>query len=105
MTRSRGSPAALLYGWRLSGVYTFESGDALTVFNGQSSARDFEPEMPNVIGDPNDGPKTTLEFFNTRPSPIPGQDVKGNARPGIVRGPGINNLDLSLGKTFGIRAA
>ena len=28
--------------------------------------------------------------------------MKGNARPGILRGPGINNLDLSLGKTFGI---
>ena len=78
-----------------------ESGDALTVFNTQSSARDFEPEMPNVIGDPNDGPRTTQEYFNTAAFADPGQDVKGNARPGIVRGPGINNLDLSLGKTFG----
>jgi len=91
-----------LYGWRVSGVYVAESGDALTVFNGQSSARDFEPEMPNVVGDPNDGPKTTLQFFNTGAFADPGQDVKGNARPGILRGPGINNLDLSMGKTFSI---
>ena len=93
-----------LYGWRLSGVYVAESGDALTITNAQSSARDFEPEMPNVIGDPNDGPQTTLEFFNTAAFADPGQDVKGNARPGIVRGPGINNLDLSLGKTFAIQS-
>ncbi len=93
-----------LYGWRVSGVYTAESGDALTVFNAQSSARDFEPDMPNVIGDPNDGPRTTLEYFNTSAFGDPGQDVKGNARPGILRGPGINNLDLSLGKTFGIQS-
>ena len=77
-----------LYGWRVSGVYVAESGDALTVFNGQSSARDFEPEMPNVVGDPNDGPKTTLEYFNTGAFADPGQDVKGNARPGNPARPG-----------------
>ena len=95
-----GLTRALLDDWRVSGVYTFESGDALTIMNGQSSARDFEPEMPNVSGDPNDGPRTTEQFFNVAAFSDPGQDVKGNARPGIVRGPGINNLDLSLGKTF-----
>jgi hypothetical protein len=58
--------------------------------------------VPNVIGDPNDGPRTTLEFFNTAAFADPGQDVKGNARPGALRGPGVNNLDLSLGKSFAI---
>jgi hypothetical protein len=95
-----GVTRGLLRGWRLSGVYTIESGDALTVMNTQSSARDFEPDMPNVAGDPNDGPRTTEQFFNVAAFSDPGQDLKGNARPGIVRGPGINNLDLSLGKVF-----
>jgi hypothetical protein len=95
-----GLARGILHGWRLSGVYTFESGDALTITNAQSSARDFEPDFPNVSGDPNDGPKTTEEFFDTSAFSDPGQDVKGNARPGIVRGPGINNLDLSVGKVF-----
>ena len=98
----KGVTRGLLWGWRASGVYVIESGDALTVLNAQSSARDFEPDMPNVVGDPNDGAKTTLEWFNTAAFADPGQDVKGNARPGIVRGPGVNNLDLSLGKTFAI---
>jgi hypothetical protein len=97
---SQGLRRALIHGWRLSGVYVLESGDALTVYNAQSSARDFEPDLPNVVGDPNDGPRTTDEYFNTAAFADPGQDVKGNARPGIVRGPGINNLDVSLGKTF-----
>jgi hypothetical protein len=96
----KGVAGAALRGWKLSGIYTVESGDALTVFNDQSSARDFEPNFPDVVGDPNDGPRTTEEFFNTSAFSDPGQDVKGNARPGIVRGPGINNLDLSIGKTF-----
>ncbi len=98
----KGVTRGLLWGWRASGVYVIESGDALTVLNAQSSARDFEPDVPNVVGDPNDGAKTTLEWFNTAAFADPGQDVKGNARPGIVRGPGVNNLDLSLGKTFAI---
>ncbi|HXE80325.1 MAG TPA: carboxypeptidase regulatory-like domain-containing protein [Vicinamibacterales bacterium] len=96
----RGLARGVLHGWRISGVYTIESGDALTVLNGQSSARDFEPDMPDVIGDPNNGPKTPNQWFNTAAFSDPGQDVKGNARPGIVRGPGMNNLDLSFGKTF-----
>ena len=32
-------------------------------------------------------PTTTDEFFDTSAFSDPGQDVKGNARPGIVRGP------------------
>jgi hypothetical protein len=95
-----GLARGVLQGWRLSGVYTLESGDALTVLNGQSSARDFEPDLPNVAGDPNAGPKTTEQYFNVNAFTDPGQDVKGNARPGIVRGPGINNLDVSIGKNF-----
>jgi hypothetical protein len=96
----KGLAHGVLHGWRLSGVYTLESGSALTVLNGQSSARDFEPDVPNVVGDPNAGPKTTEEYFNTKAFADPGQDVKGNARPGILRGPGINNLDFSVGKSF-----
>jgi outer membrane receptor protein involved in Fe transport len=95
-----GVTKALLADWTLSGIYTYESGDALTVMNGQSSARDFEPDMPNVTGDPNDGPHTVDQWFNVAAFSDPGFDVKGNARPGIVRAPPINNLDLSIAKTL-----
>ncbi len=94
-----GLSRALLADWTLSGIYTYESGNALTVVNTQSSARDFEPDMPNVSGDPNDGPHTVDQWFNVAAFSDPGFDVKGNARPGIVRGPPINNLDLSIAKT------
>jgi Carboxypeptidase regulatory-like domain len=92
----------LLWGWRVSTITIFESGDALTVFNNQSSARDYEPEMPNLVGDPNlpRGQRTFLRYFNTSAFADPGDDVKGNAGPGIVRGPGINNWDISLAKVF-----
>jgi hypothetical protein len=33
---------------------------------------------------------------------MPPNGVRGNSGPGTVRGPGQNNLDLSLAKTFRI---
>jgi Carboxypeptidase regulatory-like domain/TonB dependent receptor len=92
----------LLWGWRVSTITIFESGDALTVFNNQSSARDFEPDMPDLVGDPNlpRGQRTFLRYFNTSAFADPGDDRKGAAGPGIVRGPGINNWDISLAKVF-----
>ena len=95
-------PRALLYGWRTSVITTFESGNAWTVFNDQSSARDFEPEMPNRVGDPNlpRGQRSSNRYFDTSAFADPGMDVKGNSGPGTVRGPGQNNWNLNLAKTF-----
>jgi hypothetical protein len=58
--------------------------------------------MPNVSGNPNfsRGERTFQRYFNTGVFSAPPQDVKGNAGTGIVRGPGINNWDLSFSKTF-----
>ena len=93
---------AIAGGWNLSGIYTYESGNALTAFNGVTDARDFEPNMPNLSGDPNGSgaDRTFSRWFNTTAFSAPLQDVKGNAGPGIIRGPGMNNFDLSLSKTF-----
>ena len=95
-------PKALVHGWRTSLITTFESGNAWIVSNGQSTARDFEPDMPNRVGDPNlpRGERTTDRFFDTSAFTDPGFDVKGNSGPGVVRGPGQNNWNLNLAKTF-----
>jgi hypothetical protein len=92
----------LLYGWGVSGFTTFQSGSALTVFNGLTSARDFEPDMPNISANPNlaRGDRTFRNYFNAAAFSAPPNDVKGNAGVGMVRGPGVNNWDLALGKTF-----
>ncbi len=97
-----GAFKTLLWGWRVSTITVFESGNALTVFNSQSSARDFEPDMPNLIGDPNlpRDQRTFLRYFNISAFTDPGDDRKGSAGPGIIRGPGIKNWDISLAKVF-----
>jgi len=115
-----------LSGWRLSGIMTLESGDALTVTNGGpgtpcptsdagsarcttgfgTSAQDgdnFDELL--VSGNPNIGhfSKTFSRQFNTAAFSLAPMNVRGNSGLGTVRGPGQNNFDLSLGKTFPIR--
>ncbi|MGE5646046.1 MAG: carboxypeptidase regulatory-like domain-containing protein [Acidobacteriota bacterium] len=91
-----------LWGWNISAITTFESGNALTVWNGVTDARDYEPNMVNVSGNPNlsRGDRSFSRYFDTSVFSAPAQDVKGNAGRGIVRGPGVNNWDISLSKTF-----
>jgi hypothetical protein len=102
-----------------------ESGDALTVTNGGpgtpcpatdegtgicptgygSSAEDGAGfDELNMSGDPNIGhfSKTPLRQFDTSKFSVPAMGVRGNSGLGTVRGPGQNNVDLSLAKTFPI---
>lgn len=112
-----------LTGWRVSGIVTLESGDALTVTNGGpgtacpasavgtsvcptgygSSARDNAGfDELYVSGNPNIGhsDKTFSHQFNTSVFSVPPMDVRGDSGLGTVRGPGQENLDFSIAKTF-----
>ena len=113
-----------LTGWRISGIGTMESGDALTVTNGGpgtpcpasdtgtavcptgygSSAEDGAGfDELNVSGNPNDighFNKSAYRQFDTSKFSVPPMNVRGNSGLGTVRGPGQNNVDLSLAKTF-----
>jgi hypothetical protein len=114
-----------LTGWRLTGIMTLESGDALTVQNGGpdtscsitdtntascptgfgSSAQDGAGfDELNLSGNPNigHGSKTFSRQFDTSKFSVPAEGTRGNSGLGTVRGPGQNNVDLSLGKTFPI---
>jgi hypothetical protein len=114
-----------LTGWRISGIGTLESGDALTVQNGGpgtacpagdagtsicptgygSSAQDGAGfDELNVSGNANIGhfKKTFSRQFDTSKFSVPRMNVRGNSGLGTVRGPGQNNLDLSIAKTFPI---
>lgn len=114
-----------LTGWRLSGIGTMESGDALTVENnpgvpcsvvdagttmcptgsGTTAADGAGFDELNVSGNPNDighFSKTVYKQFDTSKFSTPPENVRGNSGLGTVRGPGQNNVDLSLAKTFSI---
>lgn len=94
-----------LTGWRLSGIETMESGDRLTAQDWSTSANDFAgPDELLVSGNPNlsHGSKSFLQQFNTAAFTAPPNGVRGNSGLNTIQGPGQNNFDLSIAKTFKI---
>ena len=93
--------------WHISAIATFESGDALTVYNGAGNqANDFAAYNGlgnlDMVSNPNfsHSKRTFAEYFNTSAFVVPPNNVQGTAAPGAVRGPGQNNWDISFGKNI-----
>jgi hypothetical protein len=96
---------AVLGGWQLGGIETAHTGYPLTIkMSGDPSGTGARSFRANVIGTPNDphniGPGALFLDPSAYASPTAG--TFGNAGVGIVRGPGMNRFDLSLGKRFNI---
>jgi hypothetical protein len=96
-----------LTGWRLSAIGTLESGDKFTVVNMQTTAADYAglDEMSILPGlNPNYGhsQRTFSQQFNVGDFSLPSNGTRGNSGLATIRGPGQNNLDLSVAKTFPI---
>jgi len=93
-----GVSRAVLDGWVLSGITTFQSGNAYTVTSGFDRAGTGNyNERADLIGNVS-GPKTVEEYFNTAAFSMPALGTFGDAGVGIVRGPGNNDWDISVGK-------
>jgi len=99
-------------GWRASGNFTVQSGAPFTINLGTAAGMDAANigtvngnniERPNVVGDPNNGPRTTAQWFNKSTFMLPvgtaaAPYVFGNAPRNNVIGPGLTEMDLSLQK-------
>jgi len=95
-------------GWQVGGIYTLESGSPFTVNLSTDVANNGEPlsapsQRPNLVCDPNNGPKTTAQWFTTTCFATPAQFTYGNAGRDIIIGPGTNNIDATFQKDFPIR--
>jgi hypothetical protein len=96
-------------GWQLNAITTFESGNPVTVFNGYTSSFDYMGDVPDQVCNANisGGDRSFTHYFNTdcfvEPPPDPATGIathRGNERRNNLHNPGINNWDLSLGKSF-----
>lgn len=92
-------------GWQIAGLVRVQAGDAVAVTQATNNngSLGFAVQRPNRIGDPNqfDG-RTVGKYFNTAAfSGVP-QFVIGNSSRNPVRGPGLQNADLMIGKVFRI---
>jgi hypothetical protein len=95
-------------GWRLSGIASIQDGMPFTVTSGKdNSLTGVNADRPNVLGNAalsTDRPKAQVlaAYFDTSkfvPN-LPGQ--YGNLGRNTFIGPGLANIDLSLGKRFAI---
>ena len=104
----------VLRDWRLNGIFTAMSGTPFTVFDSndvslQGQAPEisgFSSNRPNVIGNPNSGPRTAAEWFNVsafqqlQPDSQGRLQVFGNEGRNAVLGPGYVNWDFSALKNI-----
>jgi outer membrane receptor protein involved in Fe transport len=91
-------------GWQLNGIYQAQTGFPLTVTQGTVLDIRYMTSRPDVTCDPNDGPKTTTEYFETSCFSVRSLaqtgERPGNAGRNTVRGQGFQRTDLSVFKNF-----
>jgi hypothetical protein len=90
-------------GWTVAGVVRIQSGDAVAVtqatnFNGNLG---YAVQRPNRVLNPNEiESRSPSRWFNTAAFTTAPQFTIGNSSRNPVRGPGLQQADLMLGKTF-----
>jgi hypothetical protein len=94
--------------WQVGGIWTVQSGAPFTVNLSTDVANNGEPlsapsQRPNLVCNPNNGPKTPAEWFNTSCFAVPAAFTYGNAGRDIVIGPGLDDFDASIQKQFPLR--
>jgi len=98
----------VLGNWQVNGITTFMSGTPFTVED-QSYNYDapeitgFSAFRPNLVGNPNNGPKTPQEWFNVNafqslPQSTTPAGVYGSEGRNVVQGPGFAQWDFSAFK-------
>ena len=92
-------------GWQLGGIFTAHTGFPLTIkMSGDPSGTGARSFRANVIGTPSDPHQIGPGALYLDPSAYaqPTNGTFGNAGVGVVRGPGMARMDLSLSKNFNL---
>ena len=106
---SSGIAAAIIGGWQIAPLIQVQSGSPLTAtLSGNYSNTGDAVARPNLIGNPQNGaPHTPAGWFNISAFQVPiasGQPgatyMFGNEGKGVIIGPGLANVDLSIVRLF-----
>jgi hypothetical protein len=98
--------SAVTGGWTISGVTSFVTGAPFTPTFTTSNSEDITGSSDGpritVTGNPtlSSNQKTVYRTFNTSDFVVTPVGSFGNAAPGILRGPGLENWDMALKKQF-----
>jgi hypothetical protein len=92
-------------GWKISGLVRIQSGDRVAISQATNSNSNlgYGVQRPNRIGDPNSlANPSVAQWFNKAVFTAAPQFVIGTSSRDPVRGPGLADADLMLGKIFRI---
>jgi len=103
-TDATGFKEAVVGGWQMNGIYSWQRGFPLTItaadlggLNDTSGTN-----RADLVGDPNDVDRSVTQWFNRAAFRQPAAGALGNLGRNTLRGPGVNNLDLALFKNFSV---
>lgn len=99
-----GGPLAYVFGgWQASGILSLQSGRPFTaVLSGDISNTLNRNDRPNLVGDPNSGPRTVEQWFNKAAFQTQAVGSFGTAGRNIIIGPGFQNFDFALSRNFNV---
>jgi hypothetical protein len=99
---NHGWAAQVVGGWELAGQISLQGGTPVTPVLSKNVSNDglTSNDHPNVSGDPNNGPKTLHEWFNTSVYSQPANGTFGRSGVGTVRAPGYEDVDLNIARNF-----
>jgi len=93
---------AVLNGWQITGVTSFQTGLPFSVTsNGSLMGLDAGTQFPDVVGNPYAG-QTSTQWLNPAAFARPADGSYGNLHRDALRLPGINNWDASLSRRIPI---
>jgi hypothetical protein len=96
---------AVIGGWQLAGTLILQDGQPFTPVmssgaNSYSLAGNNFNWFPNIIGNPKLGNRSQNQWFNEAAFAVPAPGTFGDARRNQLTGPGLEQVNLGLGKTF-----
>jgi Carboxypeptidase regulatory-like domain/TonB dependent receptor len=92
-------PKRLTEGWQLGGIYTGQSGSPITPFLSVDNSGTAElNDRPNLVGDPNSGPRRPTEWFNEAAFALPAGQTFGTSPRNVIIGPNYHSVDFSMNK-------
>jgi hypothetical protein len=90
-------------GWEIGGLVRVQSGDMVPVSQATNSnaSLGYALQRPNRVGDPNSfAGRSAARWFDTSAFTVAPQFTIGSSSRNPIRGPGLQNADLMIGKTF-----
>ncbi|MBV8817107.1 MAG: TonB-dependent receptor, partial [Acidobacteriaceae bacterium] len=93
----------VLGGWQLGGIFVAQGGHPLTLTVSPNPSNSTTPERPDRVCNGNTSNRTISQWFQVSCFVAPAPYTYGNASRGVVRGPGIVNLDALVSRNFRFR--